>query len=84
MTSMKTRVKELGMQELGKECKGAKTELSSLVAELEESGETILLTRHSKVVAQLSLPQVQSSPKRGCLKSEGFHISEDFDTVNWD
>lgn len=60
----------------------AKTKLSGLVAELEANGETILLTRHGKVVAQLCLPSALSTPKRGCLKSEGFSIADDFDTVD--
>ncbi len=80
----KEKATEDRLIELEEKHKGVKTELSNLVAELEESGETISFTRHSKVVAQLSLPQVRSSPKRGCLKSEEFHISEDFDTVKWD
>ena len=60
----------------------AKTKLSSLVAELEQHGESILLTRHGKVVAQLSLPTANNTPQRGCMKSEQFHISEDFDTID--
>ncbi|PQJ28739.1 type II toxin-antitoxin system Phd/YefM family antitoxin [Rubritalea profundi] len=67
-------MKEIGLYE-------AKTKLSSLVAELEQHGESILLTRHGKVVAQLSLPTATRAPKRGCMKSENFHISADFDTV---
>ena len=57
----------------------AKTKLSSLVAEIEASGEKILLTRHGKVVAELCPATAQKSPVRGCLKSPSFFMAEDFD-----
>lgn len=60
----------------------AKTKLSGLIAELEATKEPILLTRHGKVVAQISLPIAVSAPKRGCLKSPHFKISDDFDRVD--
>lgn len=60
----------------------AKTKLSGLITELEETKEPILLTRHGKVVAQISLPCAQISPKRGCMKSSAFAIAEDFDQVD--
>ena len=59
----------------------AKTNLSSLVAELEENGETILLTRHGKVVAELSPATPLVAPVRGSLKSANFSMAEDFDTA---
>ncbi|BDS08229.1 hypothetical protein NT6N_32690 [Oceaniferula spumae] len=57
----------------------AKTKLSALIAEIEASGETIQLTRHGKVVAELSPPTPVSSPVRGCLKSANFSMADDFD-----
>lgn len=57
----------------------AKTKLSALVAELEESGEMIQLTRHGKVVAELCPPSPVVTPVRGSLKSADFHIADDFD-----
>ncbi|MBK1792808.1 type II toxin-antitoxin system Phd/YefM family antitoxin [Persicirhabdus sediminis] len=60
----------------------AKTNLSALVAELEAGGGDILLTRHGKAVAQLSLPKVQVKPTRGALKSSAFAMAEDFDDID--
>jgi len=57
----------------------AKTRLSALVAELEAGGEGVFLTRHGKVVAELRPHVALVSPKRGCLKSAAFAISDDFD-----
>ena len=57
----------------------AKTKLSSLVAEIEASGEKILLTRHGKVVAELCPTTPQKAPVRGSLKSASFVMAEDFD-----
>ena len=57
----------------------AKTRLSALVAELEENGEKIQLTRHGKVVAELCPPAASVCPKRGGLKSKDFHMAENFD-----
>jgi len=57
----------------------AKTKLSALIAEIEGSGETIQLTRHGKVVAEISPPTPVSSPVRGCLKSANFSMADDFD-----
>lgn len=65
-------MKQVGLYE-------AKTKLSALVAELEATGEVIALTRHGKVVAELTLPRAQVSPKAGMLASGGFHIADDFD-----
>lgn len=65
-------MKEIGLYQ-------AKTQFSALVALIEESGEIIALTRHGKVVAELHPPTL-SSPKRGCLKSKSFRISDDFDS----
>ena len=59
----------------------AKTKLSALVAEIEASGEKVLLTRHGKVVAELSPVSVMNAPTRGALKSAKFSISENFDTT---
>jgi prevent-host-death family protein len=68
-------MKEVGLYE-------AKTKLSSLVAEVEESGESIILTRHGKAVAQISPPSKKKTPQRGCLKSDNFYIADDFDTCD--
>ena len=57
----------------------AKTKLSSLVAEIEASGEKILLTRHGKIVAELCPATPVKTPVRGCLKSESFVMADDFD-----
>jgi antitoxin (DNA-binding transcriptional repressor) of toxin-antitoxin stability system len=57
----------------------AKTRLSALVAEIEASGEKILLTRHGKIVAELCPATPQKTPVRGCLKSASFVMAEDFD-----
>lgn len=56
----------------------AKTRLSALVATIEATGKTFALTRHGKIVAELR-PPARSTPKRGCLKSTPFQMSEDFD-----
>jgi prevent-host-death family protein len=68
-------MKEIGLYE-------AKTKLSALVAEVEESGESIILTRHGKAVAQISPPTQKKTPQRGCLKSDNFYIADDFDTCD--
>ncbi len=57
----------------------AKTQLSALVASIEATGETIALTRHGKVIAELR-PPARSAPKRGCLRSKPFHIADAFDS----
>jgi antitoxin (DNA-binding transcriptional repressor) of toxin-antitoxin stability system len=57
----------------------AKTKLSALVAEIEASGEKILLTRHGKIVAELCPTTPLKTPVRGCLKSASFVMAEDFD-----
>ena len=56
----------------------AKTKLSSLISEIEESGEGIAITKHGKVVAEL-LPPAKVTLSRGCLKSSNFNIASDFD-----
>ena len=65
-------MKEVGLYD-------AKTKLSALVAELENGGEPIALTRHGKIVAELRPHRPALAPKRGCLKSENFYISSSFD-----
>jgi antitoxin (DNA-binding transcriptional repressor) of toxin-antitoxin stability system len=65
-------VKEIGLYE-------AKTQLSALMAELEATGESFLLTRHGKIVAEVRPYQGTITPKRGCLKSANFHLAPDFD-----
>lgn len=67
-------MKEIGLYE-------AKTHLSRIVAELGETGESVLLTCHGKVVAQISAPPKVGLLKRGCLKSKAFTIADDFDTA---
>jgi antitoxin (DNA-binding transcriptional repressor) of toxin-antitoxin stability system len=57
----------------------AKTQLSALVAAIETTGETFALTRHGKVIAELR-PPARSAPKRGCMKSKPFQMSDDFDS----
>jgi len=57
----------------------AKTKLSALVAQIEATGEKVLLTRHGKIVAELCLPSEVKAPQRGALKSADFMIAEDFD-----
>ncbi len=56
----------------------AKTRLSALVSEVESSGQTVALTKHGKVVAEISPPSVKA-PQRGMLKSADFSIAADFD-----
>jgi antitoxin (DNA-binding transcriptional repressor) of toxin-antitoxin stability system len=65
-------MKEVGLYD-------AKTKLSALVAELESGGEPIALTRHGKIVAELHAHRPTLAPKRGCLKSENFYISQSFE-----
>jgi len=57
----------------------AKSKFSALVKEVEATGESIHLTRHGKIVAELTPPSPVITPKRGCLKSKNFQMSEDFD-----
>ena len=57
----------------------AKTNLSALVQEIETSGESIQLTRHGKIVAEITPPSPATTPKRGCLQSKNFQMSSDFD-----
>lgn len=68
-------MKEVGLYE-------AKTKLSALVAEVEKSGESIMLTRHGKAVAQISPPVQQVVRKAGCLYSPDAFISDDFDDID--
>ncbi|MCW1920974.1 type II toxin-antitoxin system Phd/YefM family antitoxin [Luteolibacter arcticus] len=65
-------MKEVGLYD-------AKTKLSALVAELESGGEAIALTRHGKIVAELHPYRPALAPKRGCLKSADFYISQSFE-----
>ena len=55
-----------------------KTKLSSLISDVEDSGESIAITKHGKVVAEIHPPS-KVALKRGCMKSEKFSISPDFD-----
>ncbi|MDC0369423.1 type II toxin-antitoxin system Phd/YefM family antitoxin [Opitutales bacterium] len=64
-------MKEVGLYE-------AKTKISTLVQQVQKSGQSIALTRHGKVVAQLCPPS-RTSPTRGCLKGKNFQMSRDFD-----
>ena len=64
-------MKEVGLYE-------AKTKISALVQEVQESGNSIALTRHGKVVAEL-IPPRKNSPQRGCLVTEDFRMNKDFD-----
>jgi len=64
-------MKEVGLYE-------AKTKISSLVQQVQASGQSIALTKHGKVVAQLCPPS-RTSPTRGCLKGKNFQMSGDFD-----
>ena len=65
-------MKEIGLYQ-------AKTQLSALVASIENSGEKVALTRHGRVVAELG-PPTRFAPKRGCLRTSEFHVSDDFDS----
>ena len=42
----------------------AKTHLSALVADVERGGETIVITRHGKPVAELAPSRVAAAPQR--------------------
>ena len=64
-------MKEVGLYE-------AKTKISALVQQVQASGQSIALTKHGKVVAQLCPPS-RTSPTRGCLKGKNFQMSGDFD-----
>lgn len=64
-------MKQVGLYE-------AKTTFSSLVAEVESTGKAIALTKHGKVVAELSPPTVVA-PKAGMLASGDFRMADDFD-----
>ena len=55
----------------------AKTELSAIVAAVERSGEGVALTRHGQVVAEIH-PPGSRTPKRGCMKTKGFYLADDF------
>lgn len=55
----------------------AKTKLSALIKELEASGESIALTRHGEVVAEIRLPQI-SKRTPGCMADPAFMIADDF------
>ncbi len=65
-------MKQVGLYE-------AKTTLSSLVAEIEEGGKTIALTRHGRVVAELGPPRSAGAPRAGMLASDAFFMADDFD-----
>lgn len=64
-------MKEVGLYQ-------AKTKISALIQEVQESGNSIALTRHGKVVAELRPPS-KNSPVRGCLQGKNFKMSKDFD-----
>ena len=57
----------------------AKTQLSSLINELSDTGQGVALTKHGKVVAELHPPST-TLPARGCLKTANFHIGRNFDS----
>ncbi len=59
---------------------GIRRLLVKRLAEIEASGEKILLTRHGKIVAELCPATPLKTPVRGCLKSASFVMAEDFDT----
>ena len=57
----------------------AKTQLSTLLREV-ESGAVITITRHGKAVAELrGLTAERPRPRAGSLKSPGFYMADDFD-----
>ena len=57
-----------------------KSKLSAILAEVQTTGEPIAITRHGRIIAEVHAHRpVQVTPKRGCLKSAAFSISEDFD-----
>ena len=64
-------MKEVGLYE-------AKATLSALIAELEATGEKVMLTRHGKIVAEIHPHRDSAAPRRGLLKSPGFSIAPDF------
>jgi antitoxin (DNA-binding transcriptional repressor) of toxin-antitoxin stability system len=64
-------VREVGLYE-------AKTKISALIEQVQASGESIALTKHGKVVAELCPPS-KIRPTRGCLKGKDFKMSNDFD-----
>lgn len=66
-----TRVKQVCIDEL-------KSKVFALIAEVEATGEPIALTKHGRVVAEITPPQAVS-PKAGMLKSAGFFVAGDFD-----
>ena len=65
-------MKQVGLYE-------AKTTLSSLVAEVESTGKAIALTKHGRVVAELTPPKAVGGPKAGMLKDPDFFMADDFD-----
>ena len=64
-------IKEVGAFE-------AKTHLSRLLDEV-EAGETIMITRHGKRIAELVPSKPKKKAKRGCAKGPGFYMAPDFD-----
>ena len=57
----------------------AKTQLSTLLREV-EGGAVITITRHGKAVAELrGLTAERPRPRAGSLKSPGFYMADDFD-----
>ena len=57
----------------------AKTQLSTLLREVEGGG-VITITRHGKPVAELrGLAAERPRPRAGSLKSPDFYMAEDFD-----
>ena len=64
-------MREVGLYE-------AKTKISALVQHVQASGQSIALTKHGKVVAELCPPS-RVRPTRGCLKGKDFRMSNDFD-----
>lgn len=66
-------IKEVGAFE-------AKTHLSRLLDEVAD-GETIYITKHGKLVAELRPPAAKKPTKAkfGCAKGPGFYMAPDFD-----
>ena len=57
----------------------AKTQLSTLLREV-EGGAVITITRHGKAVAELrGLAAARPRPRAGSLKSPNFYMADDFD-----
>ena len=56
----------------------AKTHLSALLDEVENGG-VVIITRHSKPIAEFHQPTTVSRPKFGSAHGKEFHMADDFD-----